>query len=402
MTNGHQTAAQRGTPPHGLPEPARVLLTATVLSHIAQFHQPAIRLLKEAGYEVHVAARNNLDEKPGLTLTGVDCFFDVPFERSPLKASNVTAARRLKQVLRIYDYELIHCNTPVAGLLTRLICRRARSRGAKLIYTAHGFHFYTGAPSKNWLLYYPLEWLAAWSTDALITINREDYQRASRLPAKQVHYVPGVGVDIDRFGSPTKDPAELREEIGLPQDAFVIVSIGELNSNKNHQAVIRAIAALDDPTVHYLICGEGPLRAELSGLTVELGVEGRVHLSGYRRDIPDVLALADAFCLPSLREGLPMALMEAMAAGKAIVASDIRGVQDLVDDGDGGILVKHPLEPAGFEAALQTLRADKDTSRSMGHHNVARVRDFSADNVMASLSTVYELPVREPRQDGTW
>lgn len=370
----------------------RALFTATVMSHLAQFHGPAIALLRERGWQVDVAARDNLAEKNGLVLPEVERAFNVPFERNPLHPRNVRAARDLKRILGSTQYDLIHCNTPVAGVLTRLLGKRARAAGARLVYTAHGFHFYRGAPLRNWLAYYPLEWALAWLTDVLVTINTEDYARAKKSPARHVVYVPGVGVDVDKFAAPTRNAADVRRELGLPADAFVVLSVGELNDNKNHRTVIRALAHLDNPTVHYLICGNGPRRAELETLAGELGVASRTHFLGYRRDIPDILAVSDVFCLPSFREGLPLSVMEAMAAGKPLICSRIRGSVDLVDPNAGGVVVEAS-NVEGFAEAIGGLAADGDRRRAMGRHNLVRVRDFSTGAVTAALAGVYSLTV---------
>lgn len=381
---------------HTAEQPARrALLVATVLSHVAQFHQPAIGLLKQAGFEVHVAARNNLDEKPGLTLAGVDRLIDVPFERSPLTPRNFAAALRLSQLLRETDYELIHCNTPVAGLLTRLLGQRSRRRGALMVYTAHGFHFFRGAPLKNWLLYYPLEWMAAIGTDVLITINSEDYRRASRFPARSVLYVPGVGLDLPRFKSEQPIMAA-RRELGLPKNACVVLSVGELNHNKNHATIIRALAIIPPSNVYYLICGNGPLRDSLERLTAELGLSDRVQFLGYRRDIPKVLAASDVFCLPSLREGLPVAAMEAMASAKPILSSRIRGVVDLVDADLGGILISDADDVQAFACALKKLAQNPVMRSEMGSHNAERILDFSVGAVEARLIEAYGLSLSHP------
>jgi glycosyltransferase EpsD len=369
----------------------KALLTATVQSHIAQFHEPAIALLQEHGYEVHVAARDNLAEKNGLTLSTPDRVLDVPFERNPLSPRNVRALRQLRNIVMSGGYDLIHCNTPVAGIVTRLVAAPLRRRGTIVVYTAHGFHFYTGAPLLNWIVYYPLERAFAGLTDALITINREDYVRAMKFPSATVHYLPGVGVELQRFETAPAPGANLRRELGLAPDDFVVLSVGELNENKNHATVLRAMAQMKTPVIHYLICGNGPRREELEDLARQTGVSERVHFLGYRRDIPSILASADIFCLPSFREGLPMALMEAMAAGKPLVCSRIRGSVDLVDPGEGGVIVE-PSDISGFARAFDRLAADSELRQAMGRHNRERVRAFSTDAVTMALAEVYGLP----------
>lgn len=368
----------------------KALLTATVQSHIAQFHEPAIGLLKAHGYEVHVAARDNLAQKNGLTLSSPDRLFDVPFERNPLSPKNALAFRQLRAIVRKGDYDIIHCNTPVAGILTRLVAAPFRRRGTRVVYTAHGFHFFKGASPLNWALYYPLERLFARLTDVLVTINKEDYARAARFPAGAVRYVPGVGVDVERFGTAPDPSAELRRELGLADDDFVVLSVGELNDNKNHATVLRAMAHPAAPRLQYLICGNGPRREQLEELARELGIGDRVHFLGYRRDIPLILAMADIFCLPSFREGLPLSLMEAMAAGKPVVCSRIRGSVDLVDPGEGGVIVE-AADVTGYANAFDLLAADRELRRSMGQHNRARVQGFSSDAVTAALADGYGL-----------
>jgi glycosyltransferase EpsD len=288
-------------------------------------------------------------------------------------------------------YDLIHCNTPVAGIVTRLVAAPLRRRGTIVVYTAHGFHFYTGAPLLNWIVYYPLERAFAGLTDALITINREDYVRAMKFPSATVHYLPGVGVELQRFETAPAPGANLRRELGLAPDDFVVLSVGELNENKNHATVLRAMAQMKTPVIHYLICGNGPRREELEDLARQTGVSERVHFLGYRRDIPSILASADIFCLPSFREGLPMALMEAMAAGKPLVCSRIRGSVDLVDPGEGGVIVE-PSDISGFARAFDRLAADSELRQAMGRHNRERVRAFSTDAVTMALAEVYGLP----------
>ena len=370
----------------------KALLTATVQSHIAQFHEPAIALLKKHGYEVHVAGRNNLAEKHGLTLTTPDQIFDVPFERNPLSPSNVRAFTQLRAIVRAGGYEIIHCNTPVVGILTRLVAAPFRRRGTTVVYTAHGFHFFKGAPLLNWLVYYPLERGFARLTDVLVTINKEDYARAARFPAGTVQYVPGVGVDLQRFGEAPASNAGLRRELGLADDDFVVLSVGELNDNKNHATVIRAIAQMDDPRAQYLICGNGPRRQQLEDLALELKVDDRVHFLGYRRDIPDMLAASDVFCLPSFREGLPLSVMEAMAAGKPIVCSGIRGSVDLVDEGPGGFVVSPADDIHGYVTAFEQLRSDPNRVRSFSDHNRDRIRRFTRERVSEDLALAYGLP----------
>lgn len=366
----------------------KVLLTATVQSHICQFHRPLVKMLHELGYEVHIAARNNLAEKNGLRLDFADKVFDVPFSRSPKSTDNIKAYRQIRKIIAKGNYDIIHCNTPMGGVVTRLACKGLRKKGVRVIYTAHGFHFYKGAPLKNWLLYYPAEKFCAHFTDTLITINREDYALAERkMKAKQVVYVPGVGIDVNKFRNTKIDRAAKREELGIPEDAFLLLSVGELNENKNHQIVIRALAELNDPSIHYTIAGNGILAENLTALATQLGVVDRVHLLGYRRDVAELYKTADVYVLPSCREGLNVSIMEAMAAGLPVVCSKIRGNVDLIDESNGIACECRNMHE--FEAAINRLYVNRQLREELGQAGSQRVERFSVDEVNREMLRVY-------------
>lgn len=278
----------------------------------------------------------------------------------------------------------------MGGFLTRLAARGLRKRGTKVLYTAHGFHFYQGAPFLNWLLYYPIEkWLSRY-TDVLITINKEDYERAKRsFKAGRIEYVPGVGVDVEKYGSVVIDRKAKRSELGLTEDDFVLVSTGELNDNKNHKAVIHAVHRLNNSSVKYLICGQGPLENELLQLVQELGLEHQVMLLGYRTDIIEINHIADVFVFPSFREGLSVALMEAMACGLPVVCSNIRGNRDLIGDGEGGLLVD-PEDVVEFSQSIKILVENDSLRDSMGQYNKKKIQDYDISIVLEKMMHIYK------------
>lgn len=309
----------------------KVLYVATVVkTHIMEFHIPYLKMLKEIGWETAVAARNDYENPADCIIPFCDTYFDIPFERNPFKPGNIKAYKMLKKVIDEGGYDIIHCHTPVGALLTRLAAQDARKKGNKVFYTAHGFHFYHGAPFVNWLLYYPVEKFLAQKTDVLITITKEDYKRAQKFKAGQIEYIPGVGVDLNRLkkGSPERT-AHLKAELGIPQDAIVWLSVGEVNTNKNHKVVIEVLP--DFPNTWYVLCGSGPLIDEHRKRAENLGVGNRTIMAGYRNDVVDFYSMADIFVFPSLREGLPVALMEAMATELVCVASKNRGTDDLLE-----------------------------------------------------------------------
>lgn len=316
----------------------KVLFTATVDSHILQFHLPFLKLFKDNGYEVHVATNGNE------TIPYCDVKHVIPFERSPYKINNLKAIKELKKVINEEKYDIIHCHTPMGGVVTRLSAKGARKKyHTRVIYTAHGFHFFKGAPLKNWLIFYPVEKYLSRYTDTLITINNEDYELAKNKfkKCKDVQYVPGVGIDEEKFNftMTKKEKSELRKSLGLKDDDFVLTCIGRLDKNKNQGFLIEVIRGLvtQFPNIHLLLVGPD----EINGLYQEQAKDilNNVHFLGYRSDIPKILKITDISVSSSLREGLPVNILEAMASGVPIVAIDARGVRDLVINEENGYLV---------------------------------------------------------------
>lgn len=309
----------------------RILYVTTVgLTMI--FFKDLVKELISEGNTVDIAT-NEDEYKVDTLYHELGCnIFQVDFSRSPLNKGNLKAFKQLKKLVSENHYDIVHCHTPVAGTITRLACRENRKGGLKVIYTAHGFHFYKGAPLKNWLLYYPIEKFCSRFTDVLITINHEDFELAKKkMKAKRIEYVPGVGVDVDKFANTVVDRAAKRRELGIPEDAFLLLSVGELNENKNHQIVIRALAELKNPNIHYMIAGKGPLKDYLLDLAQKLGVENQFQLLGQRSDVAELYKIADLFILPSMREGLNVSTIEAKSSGLAVICSNIRGNTDIVE-----------------------------------------------------------------------
>lgn len=324
----------------------KMLMLASVASMIDQFNMPNIELLQKMGYEVHVAC--NFEKGSTCTEERIQKlkkrlreikvrYFQIDFSRSILKVNEILKSyRQVKTLLVKEHYDFIHCHSPIGGVIGRIAGHKTHT---KVIYTAHGFHFYKGAPLQNWLLYYPVEkWLSRY-TDVLITINKEDYQRAKKkFHAKETKYIPGVGIDVEKIQTVQVDREKKREELGIGKDDFLLLSVGELNKNKNHEVVIRAIAELRNPKIKYAICGKGPLKEYLEELAEKLGVRNQLFLLGFRTDVIEICKSADVFVFPSKREGLSVALMEAMACGLPCVVSKIRGNVDLIFEKENGFL----------------------------------------------------------------
>lgn len=322
------------------PDHGRVLFTATLVrGHIAKFHIPYLKWFKERGWETWVAAKNDYPDG-ACEIPYCDHFVNIDFARSPFSRQTLIAYRQLRGLFSHEWFDIVHTHTPVGAVLTRFAARDARRSGTKVIYTAHGFHFYKGAPLINWLLWYPVERIMSRFTDVLITINSEDFRRAKRFAHCLVEYVPGVGVDYSRLSCVVHSES-VRAALGLAPDDFAVLAIGDLNSNKNHRVLVEATAQLPSKTQLY-IAGDGPLRGRLETLAERLGISERVHLLGFRSDIAALLNACDLFCLPSKREGLPVSLIEAMALGVPCLASNARGCADVLGGLSDLCIVEEP------------------------------------------------------------
>lgn len=371
-------------------EKNRLLLVATVQSHIGQFHKPLMKLLKEKGWEIHVAARNNLDEKDGLQLEYPDKVFDIPFQRSPLDRRNIAAYRQLKSILAENHYDVVHCNTPVGGILGRLAARKYRKSGTAVYYTAHGFHFYKGGPKSSWLLYYPIEKLFARCTDKLITINREDYDLAKKHFPCPVYRIHGVGADSGRYYPVTAEEKNtIRKQLGL--NGVVLLTAGELLPNKNQRAAILALKELRKkiPAARLLIAGNGPEKENLEKLVQSNSLMDAVTFLGYTTRLPQYMQACDVFLSFSYREGLPLNILEAMLCGKPVVASNNRGHRELIGDGRTGLLVDTE-DYTVISNSIVDLMEDSQQYKAMGINAQRKAAAYSASSVYNELRHIYD------------
>ncbi len=338
----------------------RMLMMATTAAMIEQFNKNNILILEELGYEVHVLG--NFDKGNPISDERLEEFkkwlgehhgkwFNYSATRSPIDLkNNIRAYRTTVELIKEYGYSFIHCHTPLGSVIARLAGHRM---GVKVIYTAHGFHFYKGAPLKNWLLYYPVEkFLSRW-TDLLITITKEDYERALRkFSAKRMMYVPGVGIDINKIEQVKCDRVKTRQNIGISNETILIISVGELNNNKNHIVMINAVEKIvnsmkNDIDLRYIIVGKGELQKKLQSEIEKKALNNYIQLLGYRDDVIQLEKAADLFVLPSKREGLSLALMEAMACHIPVICSRIRGSVDLISDDRLSFDLSEPQKLAG-------------------------------------------------------
>ena len=371
----------------------KVLFVAIVVkTHIMQFHIPYLKLFQQAGWETAVASRNDYERPADCVIPSCDKYYDIPFERMAWKAKNLKAYKLLKEIIDREHYDIIHCHTPVGALIARLAALDARKLGTRVIYTAHGFHFFTGAPLQYWLLFYPPERLLAPVTDVLITINREDYARAQkRLPAKRIEYVPGVGIDTGKFRNLQIDRQAKRASLGFSDEDFLMLTVAEITHNKNHITVLKAMAALKDRTefahIHYLIVGRGELWKSLENSAAELGISDHVHFLGYRTDAPELYRCCDLFVFMTFREGLSVALMEAMSSAMPIVCTKIRGNTDLIEDGVSGLFCRNSSE--ALAQMLPEVYADPEKRKSLGQAAAERSLLFDEKTIHERMKEIY-------------
>lgn len=342
----------------------RILFCATVDFHFRAFHLPYLKWFKEQGWEVHIAASGKLN------LPYVDKKYDIPIQRSPLHKANILAYKKLKEIINKNQYKIIHCHTPMGGVLTRLAARGARRNGTKVIYTAHGFHFCKGAPLANWLLYYPIEKIMSKYTDTLITINREDYLLAKnqRFNAGNIEHVHGVGVNTEKFHPVnSSEKSQLRKKYGYKDEDFLMFYAAEFNKNKNQQLLIRSLQLVKEqvPNVKLLLAGEGPLLRECQELSAKLGVDRLIDFLGYRKDINSLLKMCDCAVGSSIREGLPVNIMEAMACGLPVVATHNRGHRELILDQRNGWVISNQ-NVLEFAGRLISLAQNRELSVELG------------------------------------
>ncbi len=359
----------------------KILYTATVLSHICQFHLPHMQHLQEQGWEVHVAAHDNLAVKNGLQLKYCDKFIEMPFSRSPRSPDNLKAYKQMKQLLAEEHYDLILCNTPMGSIVTRLAAKKTRKQGTKVIYMAHGFHFCKGSSKKAWLVFYPIEKFMAKYCDLLITINKEDHALAEKKFRRRtkIAYIHGVGVNEARY-HPAEETEQLamRQAEGLSPSDFVILCTGELNENKNQKTLISAAAQLKDrlPNLKVLLAGNGPKEQELRAQIQADGLEHHVRLLGYRTDLEKLVPAVDLVVSCSRREGMPLNIIEAMLCKKPVAASHNRGHDELVQPDKTGILLP-PTDVSGFAAAIEKLAKDAEQRRQMGEAAYAWIQPYT-------------------------
>ena len=381
----------------------KVLIVASVISFIEWFNKENIEFLNDTlGCNVHVAC--NLDymddtdiEKTKQYLEQLNkkgvVLHNIHFARNPLNPKNIKALNKLKKIINSNSFDLIHCHTPTASILTRIAAKKARKNGTVVMYTCHGFHFHKASPKKNWLIYYPIEKHFSKHCDYIVTINHEDYAIAKTFKCENVRYIPGVGVDLNKITNCRINKGSYKESIGVPKDKLMLLSIGEMIDRKNHQIIIKALGKLHNPNIYYVICGKGPLKESLHKLAIKYGIANNVVFLGFRRDIPELCNAADIGAFPSKIEGLGLAGIEIMAAGVPLVSSNVHGILDYVSDGQTGFAC-NPNDVDGFAKAISRLSIDQSLRDDMKQRCLDATKPFDIKNALDEMWNIYREVLR--------
>lgn len=375
----------------------KALIIAGTASMISQFNMINIEVLKNKNYDIDIACNfnngNNIDDKEKerfkkeLKDKGIN-YFQIDFTRNAFNIfGHIKAYKQIKKLKNKNSYALVHCHMPIVAFLTRLAFKKDKDK-TRVLYTAHGFHFFKGAPILNWILYYPLEYIASYWTDTLITINHEDYNRSkNHFKAKNYYLTPSIGVDIDRFKNCNVNKEEILKELNIEEDKYILLSVGELTKKKNQEIIIKALHSLNNKNIVLLLIGIGGQREYLENLINKYNLQDNIKLLGYRKDVERICKVANCFVHIPTREGLGVAPLEAMASGLPLIASNINGINDYAKNEVTGYTV-NPKSIVEVKEAIERMYLNKETDK-FSKNNQEIVYRYSKENVKKLLEEIY-------------
>lgn len=374
------------------PDMKRILITSTdVMMYL--FLLPHVKFLVRNNYHVDVACSSpkgfraeGYEEYIRKNIPIGSEYYHLSSERSPFSLYNIKGYKQLCKIIEQGLYDLVWTNEPVIGVITRLAASRHRKKRLKVLYLAHGYHFFKGTPINNWV-YYPVEKYMSRYCDMMVMINWEDYYLTQKYFRKPVKHIDGIGLDIRKFKNVSVDYNKKRNELGVGVNDVLLLSVGELMNHKNHESIIRAVAILNDPKIKYIICGMGELFQYLKKLSKKLKIENSVQFLGYRYDIGEILTVADIFAHPSKREGLGIASLEAMTIGLPLVTSNIHGLKDYSINGKTGYCLD-PNDISGYAMAIQKLANNPELRKKIGKFNMKVVEKYSVDKSTSDMETI--------------
>lgn len=372
----------------------KALIVTAFARFVKSFLTNDILILQSMGYEVHCAAN--------IHHAGAECmdeyfkemnvvFHQIDFSSSkPISKETYISYREMKKLFNEIQFDVVHCHTPIAGAIARMAGKKQRKQGCKMLYTTHGFYFHKYSSKKTWLIFHTIEDFMSKYTDAMITINHEDYKNAKDMHCKNVYYIPGVGVDTKKFKDVDIDRKAYRKKIGIRDEDLLVLAVGELSHRKNHQIVVKALAEANIPNAVFMICGNAMTSAntkiELEELADKLGVD--LRLMGLRDDIPQICNCADVGVMPSTREGLGLSGIEMLAAGLPVVASRVHGIVDYIVDGEDGYLCAPDDEHAFAQAIIKLKNEEK--RKSMANKCISIARKFDKVYSYKKMRDIYE------------
>lgn len=367
----------------------KILQVTTISNTVNAFLIPHINCLLEEGYEVDLASNLVKPVKVEKFIHDVK-HYNIPFQRTPLSFKNIDAYRKLKNILIENKYDIVHTHTPVASAIVRILIKNEKLK-TKVIYTAHGFHFFKGAPIKNWLVYYPIEKYLSRFTDVLITINDEDYGRADKFfKMKKIYKINGIGIDLCKYSTIQDNLSKeyIRDELNIPTDAFILTSVGEINKNKNHITIIKALQILKNDKIHYIICGQGNRIKKLKNYILKNKIKN-IHFLGFREDIKEILFSSDLFVFPSKREGLGIAAIEAMSMGLPLITSNVHGIKDYSIDGKTGYVCQ-PMDSLSFANSIERIyMKESKVLEEISEYNILTSKKYAIDYSVLQVKKIY-------------
>lgn len=372
----------------------KALIVTAFARFVKSFLTNDIKILQDMGYEVHCAAN--------IHHAGAECmsdyfadmgviFHQIDFSSNkPISKETIVSYLEVKKIIKENYFDVIHVHTPIAGAITRYACKNQRKRGTTVIYTTHGFYFHKYSSKKTWLIFHTIEDFMSRYTDAMITINHEDYNNAKIMHCSKVYYIPGVGVDTERYTDIVINRNDYRKKLGIGKDDLLILAVGELSNRKNHQIIIKALSELKIQNAVFMICGNAMTSANTKDKLEEMAKESKVdlRLMGLRDDIPQICKCADIGVMPSTREGLGLSGIEMLAAGIPVVASNVHGIVDYIIDGEDGYLCA-PDDAHAFAQAILKLR-NEEKRKSMVDKCINIAKKFDKKYSYKKMRDIYE------------
>lgn len=368
----------------------KILFTANTLRHLYLCHLPYLKYFKDIGYEVHTASDD--DRK----LDNVDKSFKLSIQRTPYSLKNIKAIFELRKILKNNHYDIIHTHTPMGAVVTRIAAIFARKKGMKVIYTAHGFHFFKGCPFINYILYYPIEKILSKYTDMIITVNLEDYDFAKKHFKTDIRYIPGVGFNEEKFKYRLnkKEQIQFRKDIGLENNDYVITYVAEISKRKRQDYLLKVIARMDITDEKFLFIGDHSNNKRIVRKIKKYNLSNIVKVISFNDDISKYLDISDLIISVSKQEGLPLNIMEAMYKEKTIVVTNCRGNRDLIQSDINGVVIDLDNKQQLIDT-ITYLKNNNCVSKKYAVMNRKIVKDYSINQILPKMIKIYKELLRK-------